>query len=111
MNNVKLQAGTNAHNGIDVGVTSSSQTIAKPIVGRSTVRDCFKLKRIDFIKSNVEKVISFTNGSMSKKERCFFVNIIKSTIGYSKNNNTKVLIRIFKNSLEEINFTSLINEL
>jgi hypothetical protein len=111
MNNVKLQAGTNAHNGIDVDVTTSRQTIAKPTVGRSTVRDCFKLKRIDFIKSNVEKVISFTNGSMSKKERCFFANIIKSTIGYSKNNNTKVLIRIFKNSLEEINFTSLINEL
>jgi hypothetical protein len=34
MNNVKLQAGTNAHNGINVGVTSSSQTIAKPIVIR-----------------------------------------------------------------------------
>jgi len=34
MHNVKLQAGTNAHNGTDVGVTSSSQTIAKPRVSR-----------------------------------------------------------------------------
>jgi hypothetical protein len=32
MHNVKLQAGTNDHNGTDVGVTSSSQTIAKPNV-------------------------------------------------------------------------------
>ena len=48
---------------------------------------------------------------MSKKERLVFSKIIREKVGYSQKNNTVVIVRIFKNTLEEIDLLKMLSEL